>query len=144
VVISAPGLGDELQAIKAGILEIADVLVVNKADLPGAQATTQQLTAMLTLRSDNRRETAVVSTVATTGDGVDPLMAKVAELGAAITPAQRAGKARAQAVERMAEAAAAQVRQALRDGSDPQTAELIEQVRAGTIDPAESARRLLK
>lgn len=144
VVISAPGLGDELQAIKAGILEIADILVVNKADLPGADATAQQLTAMLTLRSDNRRDTAVVSTVATTGDGVDMLMAKIAELGAAITPAQRAGKARAQAVERMAEAAAAQVRQALRDGSDRQIAELIEQVRAGAIDPAEAARQLLK
>lgn len=164
VVISAPGLGDELQAIKAGILEIADVLVVNKADLPGARNTAQQLSAMLTLRSDNRRDTAVISTVATSGEGVDDLIATVIELGAAITPTARAAKARAQAVERMADAAAALVRQALRDSANPQTrdplagnpptgdppagdppaGDLIEQVRAGTIDPAEAARRLLK
>ena len=65
VVISAPGLGDDLQAIKAGILEVADILAVNKADLPGADATAQQLESMLSLRSARRRDTPVVSTVAT-------------------------------------------------------------------------------
>ena len=50
VVVNAPNMGDEVQAMKAGILEIADVLVVNKADLPLAQRTTKQLTNMLELR----------------------------------------------------------------------------------------------
>lgn len=49
VVVEAPGLGDDIQAIKAGILEIADILVVNKADLPGVEATTRALRAMLEL-----------------------------------------------------------------------------------------------
>jgi len=49
LVVSAPGLGDEVQAIKAGILEIADVLVVNKADREGADRTVAELRAMLTL-----------------------------------------------------------------------------------------------
>jgi LAO/AO transport system kinase len=49
LVIEAPGLGDDIQAIKAGILEIADILVVNKADLPGAEKTERALRGMLTL-----------------------------------------------------------------------------------------------
>ena len=49
LVVEAPGLGDDVQAIKAGILEIADVLVVNKADRPGAQQTVRALRAMLEL-----------------------------------------------------------------------------------------------
>ena len=51
VVINAPGLGDEVQALKAGILEIANVLVVNKADLPEAEQTARHLLAMLGLRA---------------------------------------------------------------------------------------------
>src|SRR5512142_2809359 len=49
IVVEAPGLGDDVQAIKAGILEIADVLVVNKADRPGAEGTVRTLRAMLDL-----------------------------------------------------------------------------------------------
>jgi LAO/AO transport system kinase len=50
--VEAPGLGDEVQAIKAGILEIADVLVVNKADRPGVDRTTRALSLMLELETD--------------------------------------------------------------------------------------------
>ncbi|MEM9034288.1 MAG: methylmalonyl Co-A mutase-associated GTPase MeaB [Actinomycetota bacterium] len=50
VVLGAPGLGDEVQALKAGLLEVADVLVVNKADLPHADRTARELSAMLELR----------------------------------------------------------------------------------------------
>jgi len=49
IVVEAPGLGDDIQAIKAGILEIADILVVNKADKPGAENTVRSLQAMLAL-----------------------------------------------------------------------------------------------
>jgi LAO/AO transport system kinase len=51
VVVEAPGLGDDIQAIKAGILEIADILVVNKADRPGAENTARALAAMLEMAS---------------------------------------------------------------------------------------------
>src|SRR5512140_1820608 len=57
LVVEAPGLGDDVQAIKAGILEIADVLVVNKADLPGADAAVKALTAMLELGNSAPRHT---------------------------------------------------------------------------------------
>ena len=55
VVVEAPGLGDEIQAIKAGILEIADLLVVNKADRPGADKTVQALSMMLELDGGHAR-----------------------------------------------------------------------------------------
>ena len=55
IVVEAPGLGDDIQAIKAGILEIADILVVNKADLPGAENTLRALRASLELAHPARR-----------------------------------------------------------------------------------------
>lgn len=54
LVVEAPGLGDDIQAIKAGILEIADILVVNKADLPGADLTARALKAMLDMAHPTR------------------------------------------------------------------------------------------
>ncbi len=74
VVVSTPGLGDEVQAMKAGILEIADILVVNKADQPGADATADQLRRVLHWRDPNRPAVPVVCTVATDGTGVGELV----------------------------------------------------------------------
>jgi LAO/AO transport system kinase len=54
VVVEAPGLGDDIQAIKAGILEIADILVVNKCDLPGAERTARALKTMLEMAHPTR------------------------------------------------------------------------------------------
>ncbi|HTX91792.1 MAG TPA: methylmalonyl Co-A mutase-associated GTPase MeaB [Anaerolineales bacterium] len=79
LVVEAPGLGDEVQAIKAGILEIADLLVVNKADLPGADKTTRALKGMLGLAHPAGRKASpawippVLRTVALDGTGVDEL-----------------------------------------------------------------------
>lgn len=73
VVVVPPGLGDGVQALKAGILEVADVFALNKADLPGADRAAAQIEAMLklghTLR-DPAWQPPVVRTVATDGDGV--------------------------------------------------------------------------
>jgi LAO/AO transport system kinase len=76
IVVEAPGLGDEVQTIKAGILEIADILVVNKADLPGADHAARMLRATLeigypTTEASQKWKPPVLSTVATTGHGVD-------------------------------------------------------------------------
>jgi len=73
VVVSAPGIGDEVQSIKAGILEIGDVLVVNKSDQPGTDELVKQLKAMLRLRSGEAGEVPVIATNALSGDGVDGL-----------------------------------------------------------------------
>lgn len=80
VVISAPGLGDELQAIKAGILEIGDLLVVNKADRGDADETAKHLEAMLSLRSGAKRDISVLKVSATTGSGVSGLKDEIDQL----------------------------------------------------------------
>ncbi|MCL2009115.1 MAG: methylmalonyl Co-A mutase-associated GTPase MeaB [Synergistaceae bacterium] len=69
-VILAPGLGDDVQAMKAGIMEIADIFVVNKADKPGADRVVNEVRAI-------NRISAVVKTVAETGDGVPELGAEL-------------------------------------------------------------------
>lgn len=75
-VVSVPGLGDEVQAIKAGLLEIADVHVVNKADRPGADQTVAQLREVLRLsrRQAGQWNVPIQQTVATTDDGVQELL----------------------------------------------------------------------
>jgi LAO/AO transport system kinase len=73
--VTVPGLGDDIQAIKAGVLEIADVLVVNKADRPGADETVRDLAQMLTLGSARGGwKPPIVRTTAATGEGVDELV----------------------------------------------------------------------
>lgn len=79
IVLEAPGFGDDIQAIKAGILEIADILVVNKADRDGANATVAALEMNLSL---NPEKTAwrppVLKTIALTGEGVSALVDAIA------------------------------------------------------------------
>lgn len=74
VLVMAPGMGDDVQTFKAGVMEIADVFAVNKADQPGADRVGQQLTAMLSIspRADGWRPP-IVFTVATTGEGAGDL-----------------------------------------------------------------------
>ena len=67
VVVTVPGLGDDVQAIKSGLLEVADVLVVNKADREGADRTERDLMGMLDLRAGERRDIEIVRTIATRG-----------------------------------------------------------------------------
>lgn len=103
LVVEAPGLGDDVQAIKAGILEIADILVVNKADLPGADHTLRLLQAALELAAPGQAElahhgpgvgapppaapapsgwtTPIERTVATTGEGVPALYGAILRHG---------------------------------------------------------------
>jgi len=75
VVVLVPGMGDDVQAIKAGILEIADIFAINKSDQPGADRVERELEAMLSLT--NGRKPAIVKTVATTGEGVADLLEAV-------------------------------------------------------------------
>jgi LAO/AO transport system kinase len=79
VVVMVPGLGDEVQAIKAGILEVADILAVNKADRPGADRTARDLEMVVPGRSAEGWRPPVLRTVATTGEGVPELWAAVEE-----------------------------------------------------------------
>jgi LAO/AO transport system kinase len=82
VVVTVPGLGDDIQAIKAGLLEVADVLAVNKADREGADRTERDLMHMLDLRATGeRKEVEIVRTIATRGTAEG---SGITELAAAI------------------------------------------------------------
>jgi len=107
VVVMAPGMGDEIQAIKAGILEIADIFVVNKADRDGADRTVRELSGMLEMghallppggEDPDQRLTPqswmpkIVKTVAVTGEGLSALMAALDEHGQLIACASHSAE----------------------------------------------------
>lgn len=79
LLVLTPGFGDDVQAIKAGIMEIADIFVINKSDLPGADRLEQEIRAMQSLASDSGRADAapVRRVIATEGQGVDELAAVI-------------------------------------------------------------------
>lgn len=74
VLVTAPAAGDDVQAMKAGLMEIAQVMVVNKSDIAGADTTVAQLRALLSLASGRAWEPPIVQTVARGGDGVGDLV----------------------------------------------------------------------
>jgi len=81
VVVMVPGLGDDIQAIKAGILEIGDVFVVNKADRDGADRTARELTVMLEMNPDKDRawQPKVLQTEASRNRGIAELVGEIGE-----------------------------------------------------------------
>jgi LAO/AO transport system kinase len=83
VVVLVPGLGDEVQALKAGIMEIADVFAVNKADRDGADRLVSEIQGMLSLGEADSRRPEIVKTVATADQGIDELLSAVTGFRAA-------------------------------------------------------------
>jgi LAO/AO transport system kinase len=75
--VTVPGLGDDIQAIKAGILEIADVFVINKADREGVERTARDLEMMLSLGEHGAWVPPVLQTVAAREEGIDRVLAEV-------------------------------------------------------------------
>ena len=153
VVVTVPGLGDEIQAIKAGILEIADVLVVNKSDREGADRTVRDLTHMLELRPHEAEPVEIVRTVATSGKGIDEL-AKACERHRARglrAPESEAAGVNGPVSERRRRRAYATVREhvldTVRRAVDAELAaraELIERVATRALDPYSAADELVR
>lgn len=73
LLVLAPGLGDDIQAMKAGLLEVADILVVNKADVPGAEALALDLETAVRTRREGSRTSVVISTSASENQGIAAL-----------------------------------------------------------------------
>lgn len=100
IVVCPPGQGDEVQALKAGILEIADILVVNKGDLPAAQRTLSDLQATPRHPAASGWQVPVLRTVATSGEGVSALIeqfeahARCAGVGQRLTARGKLGSPR--------------------------------------------------
>ena len=82
VVVLVPGMGDDVQAIKAGIMEVADVFAINKSDLPGADRLEQEIRAMQSIADEVGRANAapVRRVVATEGQGIDELLSVISSL----------------------------------------------------------------
>lgn len=148
VVVSVPGLGDGIQAMKAGILEVGDVHVINKSDLPGADELERQLHVMLETgaRADAPWKPPLVRTVADQGDGVEELVdacfahrAHLQETGAVAEIAAR--RAEHFFLEILRDDASARVLEFAR--SNPAAAGTLEEVRTRKRDPYSAARRLL-
>ena len=143
IVISAPGLGDEIQAMKSGLLEIADILVVNKADREGANVTFQQLKSALAMRSGARTQTPVLKTTAITGDGVAALADAVEEIGESRLRLGAQTRRRMRARYLIARAAAELVEAEIRRSEAEHLDELSDALLEGKLSAAEAAGRLL-
>jgi LAO/AO transport system kinase len=141
VVLAAPGLGDGVQAMKSGLLEIADLLVVNQADRPGAEQTHQQLLTALALRSDGRSQVPVLKTVATTGQGIPELLAAIMHLGASRRQQSAQDRRRRRARLIIARAAAEHMALALRQSGNLDA--LADDVLSGATDARAAAVSLL-
>jgi LAO/AO transport system kinase len=158
VVLEAPEMGDEVQAIKAGLLEVADLVVVNKGDRPGAQRTAAQLRAMLVAvpragrdgrdGTDDRprpKQPEVLITTASSGDGVPALLAaldrhRATVAGGPSTPA-RLARAEAQVWAILGDRLRAQLHDEDRSGL---TGEVMAAVAEHRLDPYSAADRLLR
>lgn len=146
VVLLAPGMGDGIQAAKAGILEVADVLVVNKADRDGADRTVRDLRGAVAMadRGSGGWRPPVVRTVATSGEGLERVVAAVEEhrawLGEGGLRARRLARARREVEGLALEQLRARV--AAPSGGAGLDA-LAEEVLAGGLDPYAAADRLV-
>ena len=140
LVVEVPEMGDEVQAIKAGLLEVADLIAVNKGDRPGADRAARQLRAMLSTAGGRveRKPPPVMVTTATTGEGV-----------AALADAIDAHRSQARSPLTARERAASQVRRALADlaarraAADASWDATIQAVADRELDPMTAAERLL-
>ncbi|HZP96973.1 MAG TPA: methylmalonyl Co-A mutase-associated GTPase MeaB [Candidatus Limnocylindria bacterium] len=144
--VTVPGLGDDIQAIKAGVLEIADVLVVNKADRPGADDAARDLAQMLSLgRARTSWKPPIVRTVAATGDGV-PELADAIERHAAWAAEsgererRRRDAARAEIEDVLREALVRRLRDRL---GDERVERAVERVARRELDPYAAIDELL-
>jgi LAO/AO transport system kinase len=120
LVVLVPGLGDEVQALKAGIMEIADVFVVNKADREGVDRVVAEIHSMLSLASREGHTPEIVQIVATKDEGTAALVAAVDKFCAT---ADRSGllarKRRSQVVQQFRDALAARLMEAARERALP-------------------------
>jgi GTPase len=130
--------------MKSGLLEIADILVVNKGDREGAERTMQQLLGALSIRSGDRGKTPVLKTTATTGEGIAALADAVTRCGTQSAGGDARERRRRRARYLIARAAADLVAQRIKGGGTQALSELADQVLAGSLSPENAARRLLK
>ncbi len=147
MVIVAPGLGDAIQAAKAGILEIGDVFVVNKSDKPGAQEAVRDLRGMIALarRGEGDWKPPIVSATASAGAGIDDLITRLDEHAAWLgRSGEGERRRRARAREEISAIALAGLRARMGGlPGDERIDSLAGRVAAGELDPYSAADELI-
>jgi LAO/AO transport system kinase len=146
LVLLAPGMGDGIQAAKAGILEIGDIFVVNKSDRDGAQALIRELRTMIALahRGAQDWKPPIVSTVAYEHRGIDDLLEAVDRFRASQTTTGRAQRRRVARARREVEAIAlAKLRSEFQLNGAAGLDDLAEAVSRGELDPYAAADRVV-
>jgi LAO/AO transport system kinase len=146
VVTHAPGLGDEIQAIKAGLMEIADIFVVNKADRENAEKAVMDIQAILQLNNkETEWKTPILKTTALTGEGVSQLIEKMEEhkrfLEKEVGRKRSLGKAEAELVEAIKEKVSNSIIDELK--REGKFEELLQEILDRKIDSASAAEKLL-
>ena len=144
LVVAVPGMGDEIQNIKAGLMEIADVFVVNKADREGADRTVAELQAWLEHAPEDGWQQPVMRTTAATGEGIDALVQTLADHKSwrdkrGHADARRRKQAQHEILEVLRERV---MRDALSDAKRARFDALVAKVAAREIDPYAAADEL--
>lgn len=146
VVISIPGAGDDMQAIKAGILEIADILVVNKADLPTAESVFKQLHIFMALDRNEGWQVPILKTVAHKSQGTIELVEAIDKHRAYLETSGRLDQMRRQRARRQLLAVAQTEllsRVLARAEGNGSLQELVEAIADREIDPHTAAEKLI-
>jgi LAO/AO transport system kinase len=147
LVVVAPGMGDSIQAAKAGILEIADIFVVNKSDRPGAQEAVRDLRTMIAMTAlpPGGWKPPIVSTTASSGDGIDDLAAALDRHAAWLRESgERDRRRTARAREEISAIAVTELRQRLGGlPGESHLEDLAARVASGDIDPYAAADELI-
>lgn len=146
VVVVTPGWGDSMQASKAGLLEVADIFVVNKADRPGARECRRDLDQMLDLSSLGDWRPLIVDTSAVKGEGIGDLWAALAEhrsylMGSGELERRRAARADREVQRILREVVAQRVESLMASDAFAETRAA---VRDGGVDPYQAVERLLE
>jgi LAO/AO transport system kinase len=146
IVVTTPEAGDEVQAMKAGVMEIADVFVVNKADRPGADRTASEIEGMLSLRefADDAWRPPVIEAQATTGEGVPAIVEAVQRFRH--EHRDTAGRRRARAEFRLTELLRQAFVERLRadDGSRARLEHAVDRIADGAVDPYAAAAEIME
>ena len=143
VVVGAPGLGDDIQAMKAGILEIADVLVVNKGDLSHARRTMGQLEGAVALMRREGWRPPVLRTVATKQEGIAELVDAIEAHGDQLGEDARRAAPAARMRQVLAGRSAERLKSFVRAGGSDEIGALVARLLAGEIGLDEAVERAI-
>ena len=145
LVVLFPGSGDEIQIFKAGIMEIADIFVLNKSDSPETEKVERQLRAMLELGFNKEGTTPVVKTVATEGMGIELLISEISRLISDKDKAKRASRKKRLISWMLKDIIAEKVYQAVaKDVQASVWEEFVEKIYKREIDPYTVAEEIVK